>query len=52
MEQETLAFHERVRRGYLDMAQAEPARWRLLDATQPVEALQATLRMEVAAHLG
>lgn len=52
MEQETLAFHERVRRGYLDMAQAEPARWRLLDATQPVEALQAILRMEVAAHLG
>jgi len=52
MEQETLAFHARVRRGYLTLAQAEPARWRVLDATQPVQALQAAMRAEVAARLG
>jgi len=52
MEQETLAFHGRVRRGYLTLAQAEPARWRVLDATQPVQALQAAMRAEVAARLG
>jgi dTMP kinase len=27
-----LAFHERVRAGYLEMARAEPARWRVVDA--------------------
>lgn len=52
MEQETLAFHSRVRRGYLTLAQAEPARWRVLDATQSVKALQAAMRAEVAAQLG
>ena len=52
MEQETLAFHGRVHRGYLTLAQAEPARWRVLDATQPVQALQAAMRAEVAARLG
>lgn len=52
LEQETLAFHERVRWGYLEMARAEPARWRVLDATWPVEALQAAMRSEVAAALG
>ncbi len=52
MEQETLAFHGRVRRGYLTLAQAEPARWRVLDATQSVKALQAAMRAEVAAQLG
>jgi len=51
MEQETLAFHGRVRRGYLTLAQAEPARWRVLDATQPVQALQAAMRAEIAARL-
>lgn len=52
MEQEALAFHERVRRGYLTMAQAEPARWRVLDATVPAETLQAAIRGHVAARLG
>ncbi len=27
-----LTFHERVRMGYLELAQAEPRRWRILDA--------------------
>jgi dTMP kinase len=37
--QETLAFHERVRRGYLEMAAAEPTRWLTLDATRPPQVL-------------
>ncbi|MEM7343581.1 MAG: dTMP kinase [Chloroflexota bacterium] len=32
MDQLELAFHERVRVGYLEMAQAEPERWLVIDA--------------------
>ena len=34
MEREDLAFHERVRAGFAALAQAEPARWRVLDASR------------------
>jgi len=33
-EQETLAFHRRVRDGYLKLAKSEPKRWLIIDATQ------------------
>jgi dTMP kinase len=33
-EQETIAFHQRVREGYLELAAAEPRRWLVVDATQ------------------
>jgi dTMP kinase len=33
-EREALAFHRRVRRGYLKMAAEEPKRWLVIDATQ------------------
>jgi dTMP kinase len=33
-EQEDLAFHQRVREGYLKLAAAEPGRWLVVDATQ------------------
>ena len=36
MEAQTLAFHQRVREGYLEMAAAEPERWLVVDASQPV----------------
>lgn len=39
LDREALAFHERVRQGYLDLAAAEPERWVVLDATLPAEAL-------------
>lgn len=32
---EDLAFHERIRQGYLRMARAEPQRWLVLDANSP-----------------
>jgi len=51
MEQEQLAFHERVRRGFLALAEAEPARWLVLDATQSVEDIQEGIRKRVAEHL-
>lgn len=36
MDQLELAFHERVRNGYLEMAQTEPDRWLVVDATASV----------------
>jgi len=36
---ETVAFHERVRQGYLALAGAEPRRWFVLDARRPVDEL-------------
>lgn len=41
IEGEHADFHERVREGYLALAHAEPERWRVLDATLPVDALAA-----------
>jgi dTMP kinase len=44
LDREALAFHERVRGGYLALANAEPDRWRVVDAGRPVEDVQETLR--------
>ncbi len=33
-EQEDIAFHRRVRQGYLELAKAEPDRWLVVDAAQ------------------
>lgn len=46
-----LAFHQRVRQGFFALAAAEPARWRTLNADQPVETLQAEVRRLVDARL-
>jgi len=35
--EESLEFHERVRQGYLIIAQEEPDRWRVIDAQQSIE---------------
>lgn len=43
MEQEPLAFYEAVRQGYLELAEREPGRLVLLDATQPEDALASTI---------
>jgi len=47
----TLAFHQRVRQGYMEMVKAEPARWRVLNADQPVDILQEEVREVVAAFM-
>lgn len=43
-----LAFHTRVREGYLAMAAAEPARWVVLDGSDSVEAVAAAVDAAVA----
>jgi dTMP kinase len=44
IEREREDFFERVRGVYLARAAAEPARFRVIDASQPVEAVQAAVR--------
>jgi dTMP kinase len=37
MDRLELEFHQRVRAGYLEMAQQEPGRWLIVDASAPVD---------------
>ena len=46
---ETLAFHARVRRGYLSLAAAEPLRWLVLDALRPPAELAERVSQRLAA---
>ena len=48
IERESLEFHERVRAGYLELAQREPERWLVLDATLPADALADAAWVRVA----
>ncbi len=43
-ENELLSFHERVRRGYLELAQREPGRIRVVDAARPPESIHLEVR--------
>ena len=43
-EQEQVEFFERVRQAYLDMARKHPGRYRIVDAGQPLEAVQQLIR--------
>jgi dTMP kinase len=52
MEQRDIAYHERVRAGYLAMAAAEANRWLVIDATGTVEAVQATIRERLRCRFG
>jgi dTMP kinase len=45
------AFYRRVRRGYLEMARAEPARWVVIDAGHPPDKVQADVRTAVLDRL-
>jgi dTMP kinase len=47
----TVAFHKRVREGYLTLAGNEPKRWRTVDAAQSFEDVQKILRQTVTAEL-
>ena len=51
-EEAPVAFHRRVRRGYLRLAAAEPERWAVLDASRPVQALAEEVWRLVAERLG
>lgn len=47
-EQEDLAFHGRIRQGYLSLAAEDPKRFRIIDGTAGIDAIQADVR----GHLG
>ena len=46
-----LAFHERVRAGYQRLAQAEPNRWVVIDATRSPDEIQEAIRQAVGPRL-
>jgi dTMP kinase len=50
-ENEELAFHERVRQGYLTLVMQEPDRIRVVDASPPAEAVQAKVRQIIDERL-
>lgn len=52
IEQEPPAFHERVRNGFLRLAEKEPGRISVVDGTQPVEAVAGAIWRAVDAFLG
>ena len=43
-----VAFHQRVRAGYLALCAQEPERWRVVDASAPKEAVQLAMRQAVS----
>lgn len=47
-ESETVAFHERVRRAYLDIAAGEPERVVVIDAARPAEAVAEAVQASLA----
>jgi dTMP kinase len=48
---EDLAFHERVRQGFLTLAAANPVRWHVIDTTQPVTTVAATITEILRRHV-
>ncbi len=46
-----LAFHERVRQGYLEMARQQPERWHVVDGHQSPDMVQSNIRTIVLARL-
>ncbi|SDF94786.1 dTMP kinase [Desulfovibrio legallii] len=48
---ESLDFHERVRRGYRALAEEEPERFAIIDAAQPPEDVALQCRSALEAHL-
>ena len=51
-EREAVAFHERVRAGFHALADAEPARFCIVDATRPPDEVQAAIVAETERRLG
>ena len=52
IEGQSLEFHQRVRQGFLRLAEADPDHYLVLDARQPVDAIAASIRERVAPLLG
>lgn len=52
LEAEASEFHDRVRSAYLGLAEAEPERFLVVDASQPVDEIAAKIRERVASLTG
>lgn len=50
-EKEKTEFHERVRAGFLEMARAEPKRFRIIDAMRPIDEIAMEIRKIVDQEL-
>ena len=51
-EREKLEFHQRVRQGFLELARAEPKRFRVIDASRPAEEVAREIQSVVDRELG
>jgi dTMP kinase len=51
-EREQILFHEKVRRGYLSLAKAEPERFRVIDASLSPEAVKDGILQELERFVG
>ena len=51
MERKTMAFHQRLRRGYLQLAKRDPNRIVVLDATQPASTIRQHIKRIVQQRL-
>jgi dTMP kinase len=51
MDDLTLAFHQRVRAGYLELARAEPERWVIINAARAVDEVRGEVREVVEKRL-
>ena len=51
LDAQQLAFHQRVRQGYLKMAAEDPARWRVVNARQKPPQVQADIRAVLSQKL-
>lgn len=47
LESESIGFHERVRKAFLDLAATDPERYLVLDATQPMDVIAFSVRERV-----
>jgi dTMP kinase len=51
IDEESHAFHERVRRGYLALARQEPERFAVIDGRAPIEDVAAAVQEAVGVHV-
>ena len=51
MEEELLPFHQRIRAGFLALAEQEPLRWRVLDSSRPPDVVQKEIWAMVSENL-
>lgn len=51
-EEETIAFHEKVRAGYLDLARLEAKRFKVIDASQDKKQVQMDIQQTLSSVLG